>query len=170
MTASSRIASVRSGELAPRCLQLPRAVTARSDPAAEFALWLSPHILSNVDRILTQLFKWEADRAEQYIGTLVSAAKHSGGGVVDEVPHVVGECQDYQDNLILDLAVEVGAFLVVSNDTDLLAMSPWRGTPIIEPKAFSSKVDAMRRHSRHRRLSLTTWPDPTAARTCPPCP
>ena len=53
--------------------------------------------------------------------------------------------------LILDLAVEVGALLVVSNDTDLLSMSPWRGTPIIEPTAFAAKVDAMRRHARRRR-------------------
>ena len=26
--------------------------------AAEFALWLSPHIIINIDRILGQLFKW----------------------------------------------------------------------------------------------------------------
>jgi hypothetical protein len=31
---------------------------------------------------------------------------------------------------------------------DLLSMSPWRGTPIIEPTAFSAKVDAVRRHAR----------------------
>jgi hypothetical protein len=58
---------------------------------------------------------------------------------------------DHDDNLILDLAAEVGAPLVVSNDTDLLSMSPWRGTPIIEPAAFAAKVDAMRRHARRRR-------------------
>jgi predicted nucleic acid-binding protein len=50
---------------------------------------------------------------------------------------------DHDDNLILDLAAEVGAPFVVSNDTDLLSMSPWRGTPIIEPAAFAAKVDAM---------------------------
>ena len=41
--------------------------------------------------------------------------------------------------------------LVVSNDTDLLAMSPWRGTPILAPAIFASKVDGMRRHARRRR-------------------
>jgi len=61
------------------------------------------------------------------------------------------DCPDHEDNLILDLAAEVGALLVVSNDTDLLSMSPWRGTPIIEPTAFAAKVDAMRRHARRRR-------------------
>jgi predicted nucleic acid-binding protein len=63
----------------------------------------------------------------------------------------VHDCPDHEDNLILDLAAEVGALLIVSNDTDLLSMSPWRGTPIIEPAAFAAKVDAMRRHARRRR-------------------
>ena len=75
----------------------------------------------------------------------------SGGGIVADVPRTVHDCPDHEDNLILDLAAEVGALLIVSNDTDLLSMSPWRGTPIIEPAAFAAKVDAMRRHARRRR-------------------
>lgn len=119
--------------------------------AAEFSLWLSPHILSNVDRVLTELLKWERPRASVYTETLMAAAVHSGGGLIDDVPRTVHDCPDYEDNLILDLAAEAGALIVVSNDTDLLAMSPWRGTPILEPKAFAAKVDAMRRHARRRR-------------------
>jgi predicted nucleic acid-binding protein len=46
---------------------------------------------------------------------------------------------------------ESGAMLVVSNDTELLAMSPWRGTPILTPATFAAKVDGMRRHGRRRR-------------------
>jgi hypothetical protein len=41
--------------------------------------------------------------------------------------------------------------LPLSNGTDLLSVSPWRGTPIIEPQGFAAKVDAMRRHARRRR-------------------
>jgi predicted nucleic acid-binding protein len=119
--------------------------------AAEFALWMSPHILSNIDRVLSDLFKWALVEIEAYLAAVVAAAEHSGGGVITDVPRTVSECQDHEDNLILDLAAEVGALIVVSNDTDLLSMSPWRGTPIIEPAAFASKVDAMRRHARRRR-------------------
>jgi len=54
--------------------------------------------------------------------------------------------------MILDLAAEIGALIIVSNDSDLLSMSPWRGTPVIEPAAFASKVDAMRRHARRGRI------------------
>jgi predicted nucleic acid-binding protein len=119
--------------------------------AAEFSLWLSPHITSNVDRVLAELFKWAQVDIYAYLSVLVAAANHSGGGVVADVPRTVHDCPDHEDNLILDLAAEVGALIIVSNDTDLLSMSPWRGTPIIEPPAFASKADAMRRHARRRR-------------------
>jgi predicted nucleic acid-binding protein len=115
--------------------------------AAEFSLWLSPHILSNVERVLTELLKWEHAAAQAYTRTLLSAAEHSGGALIADVRRTV---PDHEDNLILDLAAEVGALIVVSNDTDFLAMSPWRGTPILEPRTFAAKVDAMRRHARRR--------------------
>jgi predicted nucleic acid-binding protein len=119
--------------------------------AAEFSLWLSPHIIANVKRVLGELFKWAEPEIDAYLPAVVSAAQHSGGGIVAEVPRSVHEYPDHEDNLILDLAAEVGALILVSNDSDLLPMSPWRGTPIIEPAAFSAKVDAMRRHARRRR-------------------
>jgi predicted nucleic acid-binding protein len=119
--------------------------------AAEFALWLSPRITANVDRILRELFKWAPPEIDAYLETVVGAAEHSGGGVLEEVPRTVHDCPGYEDNMILDLASEVGALIMVSNDTDLLSMSPWRGTPIIDPTAFAAKVDAMRRHARRRR-------------------
>ncbi len=53
-----------------------------------------------------------------------------------------------KDNRILDLAAEVGALLIVSADTDLTSMSPWRGTPILRPREFAAKVDGTRRHRR----------------------
>jgi hypothetical protein len=119
--------------------------------AAEFALWLSPHITVNVDRILGDLFKWAQPEIDTYLEAVAAAAEHSGGGILDGVPRTVHDCPDHEDNLILDLAAEVGALIMVSNDTDLLSMSPWRGTPIIGPTAFAAKVDAMRWHARRHR-------------------
>ena len=42
--------------------------------AAEFATWLSPHIITNIDRILAQLFKWAQPQIDAY------SARHSYGG------------------------------------------------------------------------------------------
>ena len=95
--------------------------------AAEFALWLSPHIITNIDRILAQLFKWAQPQIDAYLRAIVMAAEHSGGASWLTYPGQ-SDSPDHEDNLILDLAAEVGALLIVSNDTDLLSMSPWRGT------------------------------------------
>jgi hypothetical protein len=92
-----------------------------ANDAAEFSLWLSPHIMRNIDRILSELFKWELAQIDAYLTALVAIAQHSGGEVI------------------------------VSNDVDLISMSPWRGTPIVTPEVFRQKVDGMRRHARRRR-------------------
>lgn len=118
--------------------------------AHEFALFVSPHIVDNTARVLANVFKWEEPSVHQFVGVLGRTVVSSGGDVV-EPPRQVHDCADFEDNHILDLAVEVGALLVVSEDSDLTSMSPWRGTPILRPREFVSRVDGMRRHQRRRR-------------------
>jgi predicted nucleic acid-binding protein len=117
--------------------------------AAEFALWLSPHLLDNTSRVLVEGYKWPTAHADTFVSVLTELADHSGGEVIDP-PATVGDCQDFEDNRVLDLATEVGSLLVVSDDVDLTSMSPWRGTPILQPREFVSKFDGMRRHRRRR--------------------
>ena len=117
--------------------------------AAEFGLWLSPHVLSNTARVLAQVFKWPSPQLDDFLAEIVAIADDSGGGVVDP-PQTVSDCADWEDNRILDIAAEVGAILIVSDDADLTAMSPWRGTPILRPREFAAKVDGIRRHHRRR--------------------
>jgi len=117
--------------------------------AAEFALWLSPHVLVNTGRVLATVLKTPGEEVDEYLQVLAEMADASGGGIIDP-PQTVGDCPDWEDNRILDLAAGVGAFIVVSADTDLTSMSPWRGRPIIEPSQFASLVDASRRARRRR--------------------
>ena len=86
---------------------------------------------------------------DEYLQVIAEVAEASGGGITDP-PQTVGDCPDWEDNRILDLAAAVGAFLIVSADTDLTSMSPWRGRPIIEPPQFASLVDGARRARRRR--------------------
>ncbi len=118
--------------------------------AAEFALWLSPHILVNTGRVLATVVKMPDDEIDEYLQVLGEIAEASGGGVTDP-PQVVGDCPDWEDNRVLDLAAAVGAFLIVSADADLTTMSPWRGRPVIETSQFASLVDASRRSRKRRR-------------------
>jgi predicted nucleic acid-binding protein len=130
-----------SGNLAANCLGIV-------NDAEEFSLWLSPHVIANVLRVLAAL-AWEEDQASAYIGVLAQIANRSGGGILE--PDIeVNDCQDFEDNRILELATASGSILVVSDDGDLLEMSPWRGTPIIQPHEFATRVDAMRRARRRR--------------------
>lgn len=117
--------------------------------AAEFGLWLSPHIMNNTARVVSEGLKWDSDRMEKFPTVLVQVADHSGGGIV-EPPAVVSPCPDWEDNRILDLAADVGALLIVSDDADLTSMSPSRGTPILRPREFVAKIDGMRRQRRRR--------------------
>lgn len=115
--------------------------------AREFTLWLSPHVLGNTYRVLTEAFDWDPHITEEYLGLLIEIADASGGGVVTPEVEVI-DCPDYEDNRILELALAAGAILVVSADADLLDMSPWRGIPMIRPREFAGRVDAARRATR----------------------
>ena len=124
--------------------------------AVEFGLWLSPHILDNVDRVLAADetdggYEWDPGRIEEHLGALEEISEESGGGIV-EPDFVITDCPDYEDNRILEAAWASQAVLIVANDKDLVedTPNPWRGTPIIRPREFVARVDAARRAGRQR--------------------
>jgi predicted nucleic acid-binding protein len=115
--------------------------------AVEFALWLSPHVLDGTLRVLREFFGWGEGRLVRYHRALDSIVTRSGGRVVVPVEQVA-DCDDWEDNRILELALAAGALLIVSSDEHLTGLSPWRGIPILDPQAFVRRVDAMRRAAR----------------------
>jgi predicted nucleic acid-binding protein len=115
--------------------------------AAEFALWLSPHILTNTTRVLGTVVGTPKEDTDAYQEILIEMADASGGGML-EPPRTVHDCPDHEDNLVLDLAADVGALLIVSEDLDLTGVSPWRGVPVLRAGQFVARVDGLRRHSR----------------------
>ena len=117
--------------------------------AREFALYVSEHILTNTVQVLCGAppdgYGWEEKRAEQYVQVIVEIADASGGGFIEPGETIVN-CPDYEDNRILECAAASGSVLIVSDDTDLLSMSPWRGT--LTSGAFVKRTDIMRRGHR----------------------
>ena len=117
----------------------------------EFGLFVTEHILGNTVRVLCGAkpdgYGWEPERAEDYVQVIVEIAEASGGAVIEPAT-TVAECPDYEDNRILECAAASGSILIVSDDTDLLSMSPWRGTPVLASAAFVSRTDIMRRGRR----------------------
>lgn len=112
--------------------------------ADDFQLYLSPHILENTTRVLAEL-GLSSDLIERYLATLVDVVETSGGAIVDP-PRKVFDVSDHEDNLILDLAVDVDAAIVVSNDTDLTSLSPWHNrVAIMRPRDFVQRTVQTRR-------------------------
>jgi len=134
-----------SGHYAADCVGI-------ANDAVEFSLWLSPHVLTNIERVLETPeagggFEWDPEPIEEYLSVLVEIADASGGGVL-EPDEAVTDCPDYEDNRILELALAAQAVLIVSNDSDLLHMTSWRGIPVLSPRDFAARVDAARRTKR----------------------
>jgi predicted nucleic acid-binding protein len=100
--------------------------------------------------VLATVLKTPDEEVDDYLRELAEMAEASGGGIIDP-PQTVGECPDWEDNRILDLAATAGAFLIVCADSDLTSTSPWCARPVIEPPQFASMVDASRRARRRRR-------------------
>jgi predicted nucleic acid-binding protein len=119
--------------------------------AREFALWISEHILVNVLRVLSGVppdgYGWDVTVAQVYIEVLAEIADASGGGVARPAVTVT-DCSDHEDNRILEAAAASNAVLIVSDDTDLLSLTPWRGTPSVTSQDFVNRTDAMRRSRR----------------------
>lgn len=53
-----------------------------------------------------------------------------------ETAKAIAECRDPKDNKFLELAVGGKADCIVSGDTDLLVLNPFRQIPIITPREF----------------------------------
>ncbi len=120
-----------------------------------YALYLSPHIIQATTlAILENIPDVDPDVVEAFIDEVAAIADRSGGGVFDP-PRRVSECRDHEDNLILDLAVETNAHMIVTGDDDLLIMAretgtgAWRSVAILDPQRFCDRAaDAHRRDLR----------------------
>ena len=103
-------------------------------------------------------FEWDPGPIETYLEVLLEIAESSGGGV-NTPTEVVTDCADFEDNRILELAIACQAILIISNDSDLLHMTPWRGIPAISIREFAARVDAARRARRRLINSQATFKD-----------
>ena len=49
---------------------------------------------------------------------------------------VVTDCRDPKDNGFLALALDSGSECIISGDSDLITLSPWRDIVIVPPRVF----------------------------------
>jgi putative PIN family toxin of toxin-antitoxin system len=97
-------------------------------PQNKFKLYTSPQILSETQRKLEEVLKFDRPIAVEYIEAIKSIAKVVNPKLsLDEVP------TDPDDNRILECAVEAHADIIISADKDLIRLKEFRGTQIFHP-------------------------------------
>ena len=80
--------------------------------------------------------------ARPYLSSLVSPSTIEwlknllAGAELVEIREIVVACRDPTDDKYLELAANGKADVIVSGDADLLALDPFRGTPVLTPAAF----------------------------------
>ncbi|MFZ5879881.1 MAG: putative toxin-antitoxin system toxin component, PIN family [Chloroflexota bacterium] len=57
-------------------------------------------------------------------------------GTLVEITQTIHACRDPKDNLILELAVDGAADVIVTGDSDLLTLNPFEGIAILTPQTF----------------------------------
>lgn len=136
-----------------------------------YALFASPHILRNVNRVMHVNGQSEQTR-RKFIEFIAETCQLTGGAIVDPVVHDHG-IGDHEDNHILALAKDpaVNADVIVSSDHHLTDLGPaWNGRLIIKPRQFVS-------HMMRTAAAPAVAPAPTRApaqtptsRQAPPAP
>jgi len=127
-----------------------------------YALFASPHILRNINRVMHETGQSEQTR-QKFIEFIAETCQLTGGAIVDPVvrDHGIG---DHEDNHILALAKDpaVDADVIVSSDHHLTNLGPaWNGRLIIKPRQFVSHM---------MRSAAAPTPVPTPQRTPAPAP
>ncbi len=106
-------------------LRLSRGRTKRFD------LFLSPFILNELARILTDKFYWSNLKIEKATQLLVK-----WGDVVSTKKSISAIPSDETDNRILECAVKAKADFIVSGDKHLLDLKKYEGIRVVTPAQF----------------------------------
>lgn len=123
-----------------------------------YALFASPHILRNINRVMHVNGQSEQTR-RKFIEFIAETCQLTGGAIVDPIVHDHG-IRDHEDNHILALAKDpaVNADVIVSSDHHLTDLGPaWNGRLIIKPRQF---VSHMMRSSGTPTVAPTVAPTP----------
>ncbi len=100
-----------------------------------FTLVVSEDILLEIEDVLLRKFRWSESKV---VSTL------TGISVMVEIvkPDIVlSDCEDPDDNRILEAAITGGAVYIVSGDRHLLQMKMFRGVEIVNVNDFIDRIE-----------------------------
>lgn len=124
-------ALLRAGSVPERALLLARSYD---------TVCLSPAVEAELREVFGRLKfrKYLTDgRGERILDLLVTAATWV------TPTEQVRDCRDRKDNKYLELALAAGATTIVSSDSDLLVLDPWRGIRIVLPTEYVRRFEGV---------------------------
>jgi putative PIN family toxin of toxin-antitoxin system len=99
----------------------------------QIRLLVSPELVSEVERVLARKFDWDQRRVRRICQPLWEGAR------LVKPATGVSVCRDPKDNHLLALAVDGEARYLITGDSDLLVLSPFRAIQIVTPARFLDK-------------------------------
>lgn len=102
----------------------------------QIQLLVSPGLISEVEGVLTRKFEWEQRRVRRICQPLWESAR-----LVKPTTNI-SLCRDPKDNHLLALAIDGEARYLITGDSDLLVLSPFRAIQIVTPARFLDKKPA----------------------------
>ncbi|MDP9341193.1 MAG: putative toxin-antitoxin system toxin component, PIN family [Actinomycetota bacterium] len=99
-------------------------------------LVISPPLLAELARVLTEKFDWEAVRVEEAIAEVADT-----GVVVRPNERVRVVEDDPADDRVLEAALEGAADIIVSGDMHVLRLKSWREIQIMNPSTFLAEFE-----------------------------
>jgi putative PIN family toxin of toxin-antitoxin system len=103
-----------------------------------FILCSSPAIIHELRQVLAERFEWEEEDIDATLEAIFSRAE------IVEPAITITASPDPDDNHILECAVASKSDIIVTGDDDLLRLNPFRGIPIMKPRAFLDIVVRMK--------------------------
>jgi putative PIN family toxin of toxin-antitoxin system len=93
-----------------------------------------PEIEDEIHRVLTEKFSWESNRVRAALKAVLTRT------VRVQLRGTVKACRDPKDDMFLECALRAKADLLIAGDKDLLVLGSYKGTQILTPAAYVSKV------------------------------
>ena len=88
---------------------------------------------STMDELKDVLFRSKFDRYVSREQRALFVAQLSAAAEFVSIIQLVRECRDPKDDKFLEVALNGRADVIISGDTDLLALHPWREIEILSP-------------------------------------
>jgi putative PIN family toxin of toxin-antitoxin system len=99
-------------------------------------LFITEEIIKEINDVLRRP---KFDFSPEIVRHIVSEIDLISKIVIPKIKHNIVE-RDFNDNIIIDCAIECNADCIVTGDNDLLVIKNFKGIEILNPKDFLSKT------------------------------